>query len=298
MIGYVTMGMALIPMVVPMLGGLLDEVFGWQSIFAFTFVFGLAVTVLIWADLGETNRAPSSSMMAQVRCLSRAAALARRSGAIRRRRRWRRGPSSPSSAAGRGWRRTCSACRPPPSASTSASSRPATSSATSSPGATRRGSGSTAMMLWGGLVTTAGVLLALALLAAGDRQPARLLRGDLLRRGRQRPAAAERQRRDRLGASRTSPARPRGSAARCSSAAARRCRCSAGALLGPGTGAWPLLWVMLASSVLGLAATLSSCGRASMVADAAGPAAASPTTPAARPSWRWRCSASPATTPS
>ena len=66
MIGYVTMGMALIPMVVPMLGGFLDQLFGWQSVFAFTFVFGLAVTALLWADLGETNRTPSSSMMAQV----------------------------------------------------------------------------------------------------------------------------------------------------------------------------------------------------------------------------------------
>jgi DHA1 family bicyclomycin/chloramphenicol resistance-like MFS transporter len=30
----------------------------------------------------------------------------------------------------------------------------------------------------------------------------------------------------------------------------------AGALLGPGTGAWPLYWVMLVSSALGIAATL------------------------------------------
>ena len=30
----------------------------------------------------------------------------------------------------------------------------------------------------------------------------------------------------------------------------------AGALLGPGTGAWPLIWMMLASSALGIVATL------------------------------------------
>ena len=30
----------------------------------------------------------------------------------------------------------------------------------------------------------------------------------------------------------------------------------AGALLGPGTGAWPLLWMMLACSALGIVSTL------------------------------------------
>lgn len=40
-IGYVTMGMALAPMVGPVLGGLLDEQFGWQSTFWLLFGFGL-----------------------------------------------------------------------------------------------------------------------------------------------------------------------------------------------------------------------------------------------------------------
>ena len=67
LIGYVTMGMSLMPMVGPMLGGFLDETLGWQSVFGFTFVVGAAVLALIWADLGETNRAPSASFAAQFR---------------------------------------------------------------------------------------------------------------------------------------------------------------------------------------------------------------------------------------
>jgi DHA1 family bicyclomycin/chloramphenicol resistance-like MFS transporter len=65
MIGYVTMGMSMVPMIAPMLGGFLDQAFGWQSVFWFTFLFGLGVTVLVWFDLGETNRTTSSSFAAQ-----------------------------------------------------------------------------------------------------------------------------------------------------------------------------------------------------------------------------------------
>lgn len=54
MMGYVTMGMALVPMAGPMLGGLLDQAFGWQANFWLLFLLGLAVTTLTWADLGET----------------------------------------------------------------------------------------------------------------------------------------------------------------------------------------------------------------------------------------------------
>jgi DHA1 family bicyclomycin/chloramphenicol resistance-like MFS transporter len=67
MIGYVTMGMSLVPMIAPMIGGLLDQAFGWQSVFGFTLAFGLAALALIWADLGETNLAPSESLAAQFR---------------------------------------------------------------------------------------------------------------------------------------------------------------------------------------------------------------------------------------
>ncbi|MEM8959360.1 MAG: multidrug effflux MFS transporter [Pseudomonadota bacterium] len=54
MMGYVTMGMALVPMAAPMLGGVLDQSFGWKANFWLLFLLGIAVTVLAWADQGET----------------------------------------------------------------------------------------------------------------------------------------------------------------------------------------------------------------------------------------------------
>ena len=42
MIGYVTMGMALVPMIGPSIGGVLDAYFGWQGSVAILFAFGLA----------------------------------------------------------------------------------------------------------------------------------------------------------------------------------------------------------------------------------------------------------------
>lgn len=56
MIGYVTMGMSLVPMVGPVIGGALDEMFGWQASFILLLIFGIAILVLVWADLGETTR--------------------------------------------------------------------------------------------------------------------------------------------------------------------------------------------------------------------------------------------------
>jgi len=54
MIGYVTMGMAVVPMIGPAFGGILDEMFGWQSNFWLLFILGLGMFWLSWADLGET----------------------------------------------------------------------------------------------------------------------------------------------------------------------------------------------------------------------------------------------------
>jgi MFS transporter, DHA1 family, multidrug resistance protein len=67
MIGYVTMGMALMPMIGPMIGGFLDQTFGWESVFVLTFVVGLGATWLMWLDLGETNAYRSESFSAQFR---------------------------------------------------------------------------------------------------------------------------------------------------------------------------------------------------------------------------------------
>ena len=55
MIGYVTMGMSIVPMIGPVIGGLLDEFFGWQANFALLLVAGIAVLWLTWRDLGETS---------------------------------------------------------------------------------------------------------------------------------------------------------------------------------------------------------------------------------------------------
>ncbi len=67
MIGYVTMGMALAPMIGPVLGGLLEQQFGWQSTFVLTFVFGLVAFAFVLFDLGETNRNRMASFSAQFR---------------------------------------------------------------------------------------------------------------------------------------------------------------------------------------------------------------------------------------
>ncbi len=65
MIGYITMGMSLVPMIGPVLGGYLDQNFGWQSSFTLVLVFGALVLWLVWADLGETNTQKSASFKAQ-----------------------------------------------------------------------------------------------------------------------------------------------------------------------------------------------------------------------------------------
>lgn len=53
-IGYVTMGMAIVPMISPMLGGVLDETLGWQANFWALFILGALTFWLAWADQGET----------------------------------------------------------------------------------------------------------------------------------------------------------------------------------------------------------------------------------------------------
>jgi DHA1 family bicyclomycin/chloramphenicol resistance-like MFS transporter len=67
MIGYVTMGMALVPMVAPMLGGFLDEIYGWKASFVLTLAFGVAAMTIIYFDLGETLANRTASITAQFR---------------------------------------------------------------------------------------------------------------------------------------------------------------------------------------------------------------------------------------
>ena len=65
LIGYVSMAMAVAPMLGPVLGGVLDELFGWRSSFLVYAALGAALLVLCWIDLGETNRTPSETFAKQ-----------------------------------------------------------------------------------------------------------------------------------------------------------------------------------------------------------------------------------------
>lgn len=64
-IGYVTMGMSLVPMMAPAAGGVLQGTFGWQGSFWLMVILGAALFALTWADLGETATERSSSFAAQ-----------------------------------------------------------------------------------------------------------------------------------------------------------------------------------------------------------------------------------------
>jgi DHA1 family bicyclomycin/chloramphenicol resistance-like MFS transporter len=67
MIGYVTMGMALVPMVGPMIGGALDQYFGWHATFLLLAAAGLGVLFLVYFDQGETLAKGGLPFRAQVR---------------------------------------------------------------------------------------------------------------------------------------------------------------------------------------------------------------------------------------
>lgn len=55
MIGYVTMGMSVVPMLGPVLGGFLDQFFGWKANFWLLLLAGGILLWVAWADLGETG---------------------------------------------------------------------------------------------------------------------------------------------------------------------------------------------------------------------------------------------------
>lgn len=67
MLGYVTMGMAVGPMIAPAIGGFLDEFFGWRASFAVMLGLGLLVFFLIFVNLGETNKAEFTSFRDQMK---------------------------------------------------------------------------------------------------------------------------------------------------------------------------------------------------------------------------------------
>ena len=58
-IGYISMTMAIAPMLGPMLGGILDATFGWRANFYFYAIGGAVLWIICWIDLGETKPARS-----------------------------------------------------------------------------------------------------------------------------------------------------------------------------------------------------------------------------------------------
>ena len=66
MIGYVTMAMAIIPMLTPAIGGYVGELYGWQAPFVVTFVVAILMLALIYFDLGETHQPVKNSISQQV----------------------------------------------------------------------------------------------------------------------------------------------------------------------------------------------------------------------------------------
>ena len=63
LMGYVAMAWAIAPMLAPVLGGTLDELFGWRASFWAFLLFGTAIFGLCLFDLHETNIHPSKLYM-------------------------------------------------------------------------------------------------------------------------------------------------------------------------------------------------------------------------------------------
>lgn len=57
-LGYVTMGMTIAPMLAPILGSLLEERFGWRASMLACLAFGLPLALVVWRRLPETLPAP------------------------------------------------------------------------------------------------------------------------------------------------------------------------------------------------------------------------------------------------
>ena len=65
-IAYVTMGMALVPMVGPAIGGLLDYQYGWEASFWLLFILGLVILIISFFDVGETLSNHNQSFLEQI----------------------------------------------------------------------------------------------------------------------------------------------------------------------------------------------------------------------------------------
>ncbi len=65
-IAYVTMGMALVPMVGPAIGGLLDYQYGWEASFWVLCLLGLVILMIAFFDVGETLSDHNQSFLEQI----------------------------------------------------------------------------------------------------------------------------------------------------------------------------------------------------------------------------------------
>lgn len=66
-LGYVMMCMTVAPMVGPMIGGFLDEMFDWRASFWLMAAIGVLTIAIVYKDLGETNANKMPSMLAQMK---------------------------------------------------------------------------------------------------------------------------------------------------------------------------------------------------------------------------------------
>ncbi|MAY86952.1 MAG: Bcr/CflA family drug resistance efflux transporter [Pseudooceanicola sp.] len=66
-IGYVTMGMAVVPMFGPAIGGVLDALLGWQSNFWLLLILGAVMLWITWRDFGETATKSGKTLVQQFR---------------------------------------------------------------------------------------------------------------------------------------------------------------------------------------------------------------------------------------
>ena len=66
-LGYVTMGMAVLPLIGPALGGILEVKFSWIASFWVLLGVGIFIFILTYFDMGETNRHKTNSMAEQFR---------------------------------------------------------------------------------------------------------------------------------------------------------------------------------------------------------------------------------------
>lgn len=254
MIGYVTMGMSVAPMIGPMAGGFLDEAFGWRSVFVVTLMVGVLGAVLAWFDLGETNAAPSESFAAQFRGYP---------GLARSLRFW-------------GYAATATFASGTFFAFLGGAPWVATEVLGMEPaelgfhfgiiavgymfgnflsGRHAARIGLNGMMFWGGVVSVLGPLLAAVFYLAGALTPATFFGSVLfvgIGNGLILPSA-------NAGIVSVRPALA-GSASGLGGAltigGGAAVAATTGALLGPGSGGAPLIWMMLGAALLGLAATL------------------------------------------